>query len=162
MSRLITFVALIPLVAGQRGLRATRDLQSCDCDPFNYKYDLECCGPACGFPDSQFFDEVLCSCDACDPNGSCYDMDHCCDPCLSTSACYNEEQCCDPCDRESYCFDFYADCDVHYGTKTATATATATVTGSVVAATKSIKSSKKGSTASSTTYDETIYASDEE
>lgn len=161
MSRKIAFVALIPLVAGHKGLRA-RDLQ-CDCDPFNYKYDVECCGPACGFPDSQFFDEALCSCDACDPTGGCYDMDNCCDPCLSSSSCFSQELCCDPCDHKSYCFDFYADCDIHYGAQIAS-----TMEGTVVAAAKkttsksSSKKSSSGSASSSNSYDETIYASDEE
>lgn len=45
-------------------------------------------------------------------------MEHCCDPCIKESTCFSEEQCCDPCDPRSYCFDFYADCDIHYGTQT--------------------------------------------
>lgn len=116
-TKVITTLALLPLVSGHTGLRAKqRQAQACDCDPYNYKYDLECCGPACAFPDSQFYDVALCSCDSCDVKGACFDIEHCCDPCIKESRCFSEEQCCDPCDPRSYCFDFYADCDIHYGT----------------------------------------------
>mmetsp|Transcript_29898 Transcript_29898/g.71838 ORF Transcript_29898/g.71838 Transcript_29898/m.71838 type:complete len:372 (+) Transcript_29898:40-1155(+) len=115
-TRIITTLALLPLVAGGQGLRANqREAQECDCDPYNYQYDLECCGPACAFPDSRFYDIELCSCDPCDVQGSCYAMEHCCDPCMQESSCFSEETCCDKCDPRSYCFDFYADCDIHYG-----------------------------------------------
>lgn len=117
--RIISTLALVPLVAGQKALRANlqRAAQACDCDPYNYRYDLECCGPACAFPDSQFYDTALCSCDPCDVKGVCFDMQHCCDPCIKASSCFSEEKCCDKCDPRSYCFDFYADCDIHYGAK---------------------------------------------
>lgn len=119
--RRIIALSILPLVTGQSGLRANnlhREAEACDCDPYNYKYDLECCGPACAFPDSRFYDITLCSCDPCDVKGVCFDIEHCCDPCIKESSCFSEEQCCDKCDPRSYCFDFYADCDIHYTAQT--------------------------------------------
>jgi len=110
---LIALFALIPLlVSGGGALRAKRVLE-CNCNPFNFQYDVDCCGPACDEPTSNFYVEALCSCDPCDTAGSCYNAEHCCDACSPASRCYNEEECCNACDPNSYCFDFNAtDCGV--------------------------------------------------